>query len=193
MKRILGLTIAFMLLIGMAGIGTWAYFSDVETSTGNVLSAGTLDLKTDDVDGVSQTLLAVNMAPGDTVGPETIILKNTGSTVGSTLDLTFTYVESDASSNPLNKSADDTAAMIEIITLKYDGSSLLASVMDKNTNGYRDIQDLKNTDLSGQSGIDALASKEFEIIVKARDGTGNDYQADGITITMTFTLNQGGI
>jgi predicted ribosomally synthesized peptide with SipW-like signal peptide len=33
MKRILGLTIAFMLLIGMASIGTWAYFSDVETST----------------------------------------------------------------------------------------------------------------------------------------------------------------
>ena len=110
--------------------------------------------------------------------------------MGSTLDLAFTYVESDGSSNPVNKSADDTAAMIEIITLKYDGSSLLASVMDNNTNGYRDIQDLKNTDLNGQSGIDALASKEFEIAIKARDSIGGDYQADGITVTMTFTLNQ---
>ena len=61
MKRILGLTIAFMLLTGMTGIGTWAYFSDVETSTGNVLAAGTLDLKTDDEDGVSQTLFVLNI------------------------------------------------------------------------------------------------------------------------------------
>ena len=190
MKKILGLTVAVLLSIGMVGIGTWAYFSDVETSTGNVLTAGTLDLKTNDVDGVSQTLLATNMEPGDTIGPETIILKNAGSTMGSTLDLTFTYVESDGSSNPVNKSADNTAAMIELITLKYDGSDLLASVMDNNTNGYRDIQDLKNTDLSGQSGIDTLASKEFEIAVKSRDGISGDYQTDGISVTMTFTLNQ---
>ena len=85
MKRILGLTIAVLLLIGMTGIGTWAYFSDVETSTGNVLAAGTLDLKTDDVNGVSQTLLATNMRPGYIVGPETIILKNSGSVQGSSL------------------------------------------------------------------------------------------------------------
>ena len=190
MKKISGLTIAVLLSIGMVGIGTWAYFSDAETSTGNVLTAGTLDLKTNDVDGVSQTLLATNMEPGDTIGPEIIILKNAGSTVGSTLDLVFAYVENDDTSNPVNKSADDTAAMIEVTTLKYDGSSLLASVMDNNTNGYRDIQDLKNTDLSSQSGISASASKEFEIAIKARDSIGGDYQADGITVTMTFTLNQ---
>jgi len=190
MKKILGLTVAVLLSIGMVGIGTWAYFSDVETSTSNVLAAGTLDLKTNDADGVSQTLLATNIKPGDTIGPETIILKNVGSVTGATLDLAFTYVESDGSSNPLNKSADDTAAMIEVTTLKYDGSSLLASVMDNNTNGYRDIQDLKNTDLSNQSGISASASKEFEIAIKARDSVGSDYQADGITVTMTFTLNQ---
>ncbi len=42
MKKILGLTTSIMLFIG-----TWAYFSDIETSTGNALTAGTLDLKTD--------------------------------------------------------------------------------------------------------------------------------------------------
>ena len=190
MKRILGLTIAFILLIGMTGIGTWAYFSDVETSTGNVLAAGTLDLKTDDVDGVSQTLLAMNMEPGDTVGPETIILKNIGSVGGSSLDLAFTYVESDSSSNPLNKSADDTAAVIEVITLNYDGFSLLGSVSDNNTNGYTDVEDLKNADLSGQSGINASATKNFEIAVKLKDSADKDFQADGINLTMTFILNQ---
>ena len=190
MKRILGLTIALLLLVGMAGIGTWAYFSDVETSTGNVLAVGTLDLKTNDVDGVSQTILATDMQPGDTIGPETIMLKNAGSLAGSNLDIAFTYIESDAGSNPINKSADDTAATIEVITLKYDGSSLLASVGDSNLNGYSDIQDLKNADLSGQSGINALTSKVFEITIKARSNISGDYQADGITVTMTFTLNQ---
>ncbi|MFC2059967.1 TasA family protein [Chloroflexota bacterium] len=190
MKRILGLTIAFMLLIGMTSIGTWAYFSDTETSTGNVLSAGTLDLKTDDVDGVSQTLLTVNMQPGDTVGPETIILKNIGSVVGSSLDLAFTYIESDSSPNPADMSADATAAVIEVITLNYDGSSLLGSVSDNNTNSYKDIEDLKNTDLSGQGGINASASKNFEIAVKLNSNADKAFQSDGINITMTFVLNQ---
>jgi len=190
MKRILGLTIAFLLLIGMSGIGTWAYFADVETTSANVLAAGTLDLKTDDVDGVSQTLLATNMEPGDIVGPETIILKNTGSIAGSNLDLTFLYIESDSSPNPADMSANDTAAIVELITLNYDGSSLLSSVSDNNTNGYKDVDDLKNTDLSGQSGIAALATKNFEIAVQVRNDVSKNFQADGIVLTMTFTLNQ---
>jgi len=174
----------------MTGIGTWAYFSDVETSTSNVLAAGTLDLKTDDVDGVSQTLLASNMAPGDTLGPEAIILKNTGSVAGSTLELTFTYVESDSSPNPADMSANATAAIVELTTLNYDSSNLLGSVSDNNTNGYKDIEDLTNTDLSGQSGINASASKNFEIAVQLRGDANKDYQADGIDVTMTFILNQ---
>jgi len=191
MKKIIGLTIAFMLLIGMTGIGTWAYFSDVEASTGNQMTAGTLDLKTNDADGVSQTLFVTNMAPGDTVGPETIILKNIGSVDGSTLDLAFSYIENDGSSNLVDKTEDETAAMLEVKVLNYGGSSLLGSINDGNGNGWKDIQDLTTSDLSGQSGIGAApASKVFEIGVMLRTETGNDFQSDGITVTMTFTLNQ---
>ena len=190
MKKVLGLTVALLLLSGITGIGTWAYFSDTETSAGNQMAAGTLDLKTDDVDGVSQTLFAVNMKPGDIVSSENITLNNAGSTAGTTIDLAFSYVENDLSVNPADMSADATAASIEVTVLKYDGSSLFASVADTNSNSYLDIQDLKNSDLSGQSGISAQATKEFEITVKSRVGTSNDFQADGITVTMTFTLNQ---
>ncbi len=190
MKRILGLIIACMILIGMVSIGTWAYFSDSETSTGNQLTAGTLDLKTDDVDGVTQTLLATNMAPGDAVGPQTITLKNIGSISGANLTLSFSYTENDNSPNPINMSANATAAMIEVTILNYGGSSLLSSVSDNNSNSYKDIEDLKNADLSGQSGINASASKDFEIAVQLRTSTGNDFQADGINVTMSFTLNQ---
>jgi len=190
MKKILGLTIAFMLLIGMGGIGTWAYFLDTETSTGNVLAAGTLDLKTDDVDGVTQTFLATNMAPGDSVSGS-ITLKNTGSVAGASLDLVFSYGDSDYSPNPAPMTADATAAVIEVTTLNYDGFPLLGSVSDGNSNLYIDIQDLKNADLSGQTGIGASGgTTDFSITVQLRAGTSSDFQSDGITITITFTLNQ---
>ena len=44
MKKIIGLTVAALLVMGLIGGGTWAYFTDTETSSGNVLVSGTLDL-----------------------------------------------------------------------------------------------------------------------------------------------------
>ncbi len=189
MKRILGLTIAFMLLISMGGIGTWAYFQDTETSTGNVLAAGTLDLKTDDADGVTQTLYASNLKPGDIV-PGSIALKNTGSVAGSSVDLVFTYGENDTSPNPSPMTADATAAVIEVTTLTLEGYDLLGGVSDGNSNLYIDIEDLKNANVSDPTGIDASGTKAFIITVQLRADTSGDFQYDGINITMTFTLNQ---
>ncbi|MFC1920496.1 TasA family protein [Chloroflexota bacterium] len=190
MKRIFGLTIALLLLAGMSGIGTWAYFNDVETSTGNVLAAGTLDLKTDDVDGVSQTLLATSMMPGDTVGPETIILKNNGNLTASSLDMFFSYVENDSSPNPTNMSDNDTASVIKVLTLNYDSASLLGSISDNNSNTYIDVYDLYTANLTGLSGIGGSSTKDFEIEVQLVDTASKDFQADGIDVTMTFILNQ---
>ena len=140
MKRMLGLTIAFLLLLGMAGIGTFAYFIDVENSAINQLAAGTLDLKTNDADGVTQTLYADHLEPGETVGPSMIILNNSGSVAGATLDISFSYVESDISPNPTDMSANVTAAQIEVTTMEYGGSNLLLSVSDNNTNGWKGAQ-----------------------------------------------------
>jgi len=189
MKKILGLTIAFMLLVSMGGIGTWAYFQDTKTSTANVFAAGTLDLKTDDVDGVTQTFYASNLKPGDNVSGS-ITLKNAGNVVGSTLDLAFSYVESDSSPNPADMGVDATAAVIELTALDYGGSSLLGSVSNNNTNGYKDVEDLKNANLAGQASIDASATKDFTITVQFRGDANHDFQSDGINISITFTLNQ---
>jgi predicted ribosomally synthesized peptide with SipW-like signal peptide len=43
-KKILGLTIAIVLIIGVVAGGTWAYFSDTEESLGNTFTAGTIDI-----------------------------------------------------------------------------------------------------------------------------------------------------
>jgi spore coat-associated protein N len=190
MKKIVGLSLALIMLIGMVGVGTFAYFIDSETSSGNQLVAGTLDLKTNDSDGVSQTLYATNMSPGASVGPSTITLSNAGTTDGATLDINISYAESDGSPNTADKTADEVAAMIEVIALDYGSSDLLSSISDINTNGYKDVEDLKNSDLTGLSGIAASATRDFVISVRLRSETGNDFQSDGITITMTFTLKQ---
>ena len=134
-RTMVSLIVATSFVIGAAGIASWAFFTDTEESTDNQLIAGTLDLKTDDADGVTQTLYATNMAPGDTVGPATIQLNNAGTIDGSTLDIAFSYVESDGGSNTVDMTADEMAAMMEVTTLSYDGSSLLGSVNDGNTNG----------------------------------------------------------
>ena len=81
MKKILGLTIAAVLVMGLVGGGTWAYFSDTETVTTNILSAGTIDL-TSDV--ATAELTAVDFAPGATLGTGNITLSNSG-----TLNATF--------------------------------------------------------------------------------------------------------
>jgi predicted ribosomally synthesized peptide with SipW-like signal peptide len=95
-KKLFGLTIAALLIIGMVGGGTWAYFSDPEASTGNILTAGTLDLKTDDVDGKDSVWTLANMEPGvSTTGEATIVLKNKGSIDGASLDVTFATVWDD--------------------------------------------------------------------------------------------------
>lgn len=188
-RKVIGLTIVGLLAIGMVSTGVLAYFTDTETSPDS-LNAGTLDLRTNNANGVTQTLYAAALKPNSTVGPSTITLKNTGTVVGATLDISFAYAESDGSPNTVNKSADSTAAVIEVTTLTYNGSSLLGSVIDGNGNGYKDLQDAKNASLIGQTGLGAGASKDFVVTAKMRDGISNDFQGDGITVTMTFVLNQ---
>ena len=46
-KKILIGLMTLVLVIGLAGAGAFAYFSDVETSTGNTFTAGSIDLKID--------------------------------------------------------------------------------------------------------------------------------------------------
>jgi len=191
MKKLLGLTVALMLCLGMTGIGSFAYFLDPESSPGSQLAAGTLDLKTDDVDGVTQTIYATSMKRGDSVSGN-ITLKNSGSTDGVNLDIVFSFIENDDTPNAVDMSANATAATLEVITLDYDGSNLLSTVSDNNTNGYKDIQDLTNADLTDLSGLNTLASKDFDIEFKLKETTDNNFQGDGVTITITFTLNQWG-
>ena len=65
MKKILGLAVAALLIMGLVGGGTWAYFSDTETTSSNVLTAGTIDLEFDS--GVTTPFSLGPVKPGDNV------------------------------------------------------------------------------------------------------------------------------
>jgi predicted ribosomally synthesized peptide with SipW-like signal peptide len=103
-KRITGLALAAMLIASMVAGGVWAYYSDVQTSTSNILLAGTLDLSpvtggssngsysvTPGGDGVNGKVVFQKMTPGQ-YGNITWVLTNAGSlngTLGITSNVTF--------------------------------------------------------------------------------------------------------
>jgi predicted ribosomally synthesized peptide with SipW-like signal peptide len=95
MKKILGLTVAALLVMTLVGGGTWAYFSDVETSTGNVLTAGTLDL---DIGGGDDNVVILqasitDVAPGVSASDSTLLAIS--GTLAGELDITITSIDSE--------------------------------------------------------------------------------------------------
>jgi predicted ribosomally synthesized peptide with SipW-like signal peptide len=191
MKSLIVLAFLVFLSTGFSA-GTWAFFNDNEASNTDQMVSGTLDLKTDDNDGTSKTLKEKNLSltPGESSDVGIVALKNSGNVAGSNLDISFSYVESDGVPNAINMSENQTAAVFEVILLDYDGTDLLAGISDNNSNGYIDVQDITNADLSGQSGIGAGATKNFSIELITDNTTSTDFANDGIDITMSFLLNQ---
>jgi predicted ribosomally synthesized peptide with SipW-like signal peptide len=97
MKKILGLTIAALLVIAMVAAGTFAYFSDTQASTGNVFTAGTLDIGLSNTPGNSTatgdataTFSAATWAPGQTASG-TLSINNAGNIALGHLTVAFTY------------------------------------------------------------------------------------------------------
>ena len=115
MKKILGLTIAALLVMALVGGGTWAYFSDVETSSANIFSAGTLDLNIDG-DNVNVNMLTLSdIEPGDTDAgsPGTCELKNIGSITGDLKIATGALTETESTGTTGTADSGTTTTMVD--------------------------------------------------------------------------------
>ncbi|MCD6240801.1 hypothetical protein J7K27_04675 [Candidatus Bathyarchaeota archaeon] len=82
-KKVLVSMLVIGLVSALAGAGIYAYFSDTATSSNNVFTAGTFDLKLSNdgsnyYDSVSATWTASDWAPGETC-EATLYLRNVGS------------------------------------------------------------------------------------------------------------------
>jgi spore coat-associated protein N len=138
MKKILGLTIAAILVIGLVGGGTWAFFSDTEETTGNIFSAGTLDLGlansggTNPTGSTTATFTASDLYPGSTAGSGTLFVYNAGGVDMSSVEISFSlanYNENtpDSVDNwDANTGTDNLTNMIIATTVEWDGGTVSA-------------------------------------------------------------------
>jgi predicted ribosomally synthesized peptide with SipW-like signal peptide len=205
-KIILGL-IASVLCIGMVG-SAFAYFTDVETSTGNTFTVGTLDLQIADTDewfgdGISRTWTMSNMAPGvTTVGPFSVNLHNSGNIQGDYVEIGFSHVI-DELSNPVETDSDpnstpgEMAKWIEITAMSYDTINFMTAYQDVNGNGIFDLEDVTLAPYTDDGGLlDNLPApsgtgiRTFTLALRFNELATNDVQGDALTTTVSFTLNQ---
>lgn len=214
MKKIL---ISFSIIGIVSAIaigGTIAYFSDTETSTGNTLSAGTLDLEIRDQDegfgnGVTATWVASDVKPGnqyDFTVPF-VGLRKLGTLKADHLEIGADYAvieevpqtESDTDPNT-NLTPDKMAKEMVITRCKYYDALIIDCltnpnpdwrIEDKDGDGKITFFDIKNDPLDNiPPPGGSYAMGYFEMGVKFAESAGNDFQGDIFDLTMMFTLNQ---
>jgi spore coat-associated protein N len=117
-KKILGLTIAILVVIGLVAGGTFAYFSDTETSENNQFTAGVIDLEvdcagdttfaaTDDpIPVIFEYLPANDIKPGD-AGEVTLSLHLKADSNNADLSIEITNLVDDGGLNPESEDPGD--------------------------------------------------------------------------------------
>lgn len=207
MKGKILLSLLFIGIVGaMLGAGTFAAFSDDETSTGNAFTAGTFGLTVDaanDPDVTTKVELA-DMAPGDweVIGP--IVLENVGS-IDGIADLHFlnvvdaedgiesgVYVGSASS----EFAADSSGAIYDI------SNQIWVDVwFDKNQDAVQDagevifvVGQVTLADLNGADFdlgyLPAGETANLYLSFHLDEATENEYQGDYTTFDIEFTMHQ---
>ncbi len=199
MRKILGLTLAAVLVLALAGIGTWAYFSDTETSAGNELVAGTLDLTPDTPGAFIATL--TDLVPAADNAVQSIEVTNAGNINASQMDIDINITATDVDDTPLSPDGTGTAMTpaefaeaLKVESLTWLASNLLTGITESGTDGntYIDLAEVASADLTGLTGLDAGSpgTLAIDVTLDPDDDYGNDPQGDGVEIEVVFTLNQ---
>lgn len=186
------LVLVVCVVLAVAGF-TMATWSDSVTSSGNVYTAGTLNLKVLDVpqmawiEGpVSATWGAINMYPGQDLDHGSISFKDAGSVKGSALGISVVN----------NCSVAGMDEYIQIVRMEYENSashdmlnwSDPKCLSDWNGNGWRDLDDLEHLGVSGlpTPGTSGILIMDFRF----NESAPNSLQGGKVTADFTFTLHQ---
>lgn len=195
MKKILMALLGLILVIGLVGLGVFAYFSDTETSLGNIFTAGTLDLNIDGGNTNVVKFTVGNMRPGNQ--PKgSYTLANVG-TINGFLDLENIVVSSAENGrlDPEIAAGDNTDGVGELqnvlgVYLFVDyGKDGWFSVGDKVI--YNGLAKDMPTHFELNEPLAAGADVNIQAIINWWS-TPNDNQAqsDSMTIDITFELAQ---
>ena len=188
-RRVLGGLAAVGLGSAAAGAGTMAAFSDSESSTGNSVQAGTLDLT---LDGASQTVTFLDttgVKPGDT-GSGSVELGNTGS-VSGTVTVTVDAIRSTENGYYGKENGQDGS--------QNDGEldeflSTTATVGSQTAWSNTRVVDLNvGQEYTTGATIGPNSTKTFTLDWQFVDEQGvNLAQSDGVELDLTFRLEQSG-
>ncbi len=202
MKRILVLGAVVILTMALISGGTWAYFSDPETSEDNTLTAGTLDLSTPVLvwDATFDTL-----APGVETLDSTLTVTNNSNIAVDHIELSFTvdgFVddedrETDALGAPVG--TDDAAtfsAKINLVTLTWSvgARNLLWGPDGIDDSGAGDdiatLDDLNGAAFDGVAAPAGAADGILTIRVELDSTADDQFQGDAIDLSVELTLMQ---
>jgi predicted ribosomally synthesized peptide with SipW-like signal peptide len=205
MKKIIGLSIGALLIIGLVAVGTFAYFSDTATSAGNTWTAGTLVLSevttgssvnnsfvvtpAGGINGSVQFGVTDPVKPGSS-GTITWTLSNTGNVPGKlTLVAVNTFNENPPENAPEHL-ADPTDAIglgqELMVWVTRDGTDILGS-----TGTYVAMSGLQAAlNLEASKTITIGTPMVYVLNWQVPTSAGNEIQGDSASLGITFTLNQ---
>lgn len=205
MKKIVGLSIAALLIIVAVGGSTWAFFGDLESSTGNTIVTGTLDLNIDGGDSAVTTFSVEDVEPGDSGGGSNV-LANSG-TINGELDVTFSVITNVGGSGDGEYEdgighlggVAEMAVYIDVdqngtwssgdIGLKSDGTKYYYPTAVN----YAIINNYDSDNFNAVETLAASAADNFRLLWNVPSGAGNNIQGDSISFGVTFTLEQAAV
>lgn len=204
-RKILTSGISILAALSLVTGATFAFFSDVGTSSANIFNSGTMnmqlsDINEEDQDNVIGTWgLASN--PGDTFTGD-LRITNVGSTPANHVELKFNNVVTDSLSAPGNISTTPLDRVIEITTLGWDSDGngspdvdLLPGVADNNLNGIVDLDDLETQAADDFDNLSFGGTQTADHVLRIAGRlhptqTVDQHQGDSVTMDLTVTMNQ---
>jgi len=179
-KKILASIFVIGILALGIGWGTYSYFSDTETSSGNTFTAGTLDLKVDGKDDPLGAYFEVsNVKPSDT-GSKDIVLSNAG-TIDGKAYIHFKDVTDSPGTTPESEPTPDEGELSQNLKIKVSaGATTIVEgfLSDIESNSY---------ELGTIAGGGSLT---VTIAWSIPSDVGNVIMDDSVTFDIEFSLVQ---
>lgn len=200
--RILTSVLTIIAVVAAVSAMTWAFFSDAGTSTGNIFTAGTLDLQLDDdnetfSNSVSDSVMGPNMSPGSSV-TDFISLHNAGSIDIAEVEFGATRTAHDGDSDLLENVLN--------LTVKTGSNNTCSTSMVDHTTAINNqigggaghpkltLAELIAADYDSLPGLTVSPSAGDTyylcLTVEMDSLAGNAYQGDSVTVSFDFTANQ---
>lgn len=208
-RRVLGSVLTVGAASSAAGAGTFALFSDTETSSANTVQAGTLDLQVNG-SGTNTVVDVTNVAPGDT-GSDSTTIRNDGTldgylTIGvagfKTPENGVNEPEAGATreSDPQgpNAGGDHTGELAQSLLVKMmlvtneETHYLVGSENDYELASAVRLGEYSVNDTSGQEDLALNSGEEVEFVTEYQisDNVGNEIQSDSVVAELVFALVQ---